>query len=76
MQTFLKTLLAAVIAAGSLMHTAAAAEGDDYPRRAVRLISPNAPGSANDTLLRLLTVKLGDMLGQSVYIENQAGAAA
>ncbi len=75
MQTFLKVLLAASLAAGNLMHAASAAEGDDYPRRAVRLISPNAPGSANDTLLRLLTVKLGDMLGQAVYIENQAGAA-
>ena len=75
MQKILKALLAAALAAGTLMHAATAAEGDDYPRRAVRLISPNAPGSANDTLLRLLTAKLGDMLGQSAYIENQAGAA-
>jgi tripartite-type tricarboxylate transporter receptor subunit TctC len=73
MQTFLKVLLAAVLAANGAIH-ATAAEGDDYPRRAVRMLSPNAPGSANDTLLRLLTVKLGDMLGQSVYIENQPGA--
>jgi tripartite-type tricarboxylate transporter receptor subunit TctC len=65
------------LAAGHVLYAGAvaAAEGDDYPKRAVRLISPNAPGSANDTLLRLLTAKLGDMLGQSVYIENQAGAA-
>ena len=77
MRTLLKLLLAAMLAAGNFLMTqaATAAEGDDYPRRAVRLISPNAPGSANDTLLRLLTAKLGDMLGQSTYIENQAGAA-
>jgi tripartite-type tricarboxylate transporter receptor subunit TctC len=79
MRTVLKFSLLAALALGLgnslLAHVAAAADGDDYPRRAVRLISPNAPGSANDTLLRLLTVKLGDMLGQSVYIENQAGAA-
>lgn len=54
---------------------ASAADGDDYPRRSVRLLSPNAPGSANDTLVRLLTARFGEMLGQSVYIENQAGAA-
>jgi tripartite-type tricarboxylate transporter receptor subunit TctC len=77
MKTLLKLLPAAMLAAGNFfgMHTATAAEGDDYPKRAVRVISPNAPGSANDTLLRLLTAKLGDMLGQSTYIENQAGAA-
>ncbi len=77
MKTLLKLLPAAVLLAGNFlgMHAATAAEGDDYPKRAVRVISPNAPGSANDTLLRLLTAKLGDMLGQSTYIENQAGAA-
>jgi tripartite-type tricarboxylate transporter receptor subunit TctC len=77
MRTSLKLLLAAMLGAGTLLmtHASTAAEGDDYPRRPVRLLSPNAPGSANDTLLRLLTVKLGDMLGQSTYIENQAGAA-
>ena len=77
MRTLLKLLPAAMLTAGTFLvaHAAMAAEGDDYPRRAVRMISPNAPGSANDTLLRLLTVKLGDMLGQSVFIENQAGAA-
>lgn len=77
MQTSLKMWLAVMCAAGSILMTGAAtaAEGDDYPRRSVRFLSPNAPGSANDTLGRLLTVKLGEMLGQSVYIENQAGAA-
>jgi len=75
MRYFLRLAIAAAIAAANiLISTAAAADGDDYPRRAVRMLSPNAPGSANDTLLRLLTAKFGDMLGQSVYIENQAGA--
>ena len=69
-------LVMAVAVTALLAHAqvAVAAEGDDYPRRTIRMLSPNAPGSANDTLLRLLTAKLGDMIGQSVYIENQAGA--
>jgi tripartite-type tricarboxylate transporter receptor subunit TctC len=76
MSTASRLLLTALLVAGSHLcaNAAAAAEGDDYPRRAVRMLSPNAPGSANDTLLRLLTAKFGDMLGQAVYIENQAGA--
>ena len=54
---------------------ALAAEGDDYPRRPVRMLLPNAPGSSNDTLARILGSKLGEVLGQSIVIENQAGAA-
>jgi tripartite-type tricarboxylate transporter receptor subunit TctC len=53
----------------------ALAQGDDYPRRAVRMISPNAPGSSNDTLARILAAKMGEVLGQQVIIENQAGAS-
>ena len=53
----------------------ALAQGDDYPRRAVRMISPNAPGSSNDTLGRILAAKMGEVLGQQVIVENQAGAS-
>jgi tripartite-type tricarboxylate transporter receptor subunit TctC len=53
----------------------ALAQGDDFPKRAVRMISPNAPGSSNDTLGRILGAKLGEVLGQQVIIENQAGAS-
>lgn len=51
------------------------AQGDEFPKRPVRLISPNAPGSSNDTLGRILGAKLGEVLGQQIIIENQAGAS-
>ena len=68
----MKTLAALAIL---VLAQGALAQGDDYPRRPVRMISPNAPGSANDTLGRILAAKMGEVLGQQVIIENQAGAS-
>ena len=46
----------------------------DFPTKPIRLIMPNAPGSSNDVLGRLLAIKLGDLLGQQVVVDNRAGA--
>jgi tripartite-type tricarboxylate transporter receptor subunit TctC len=40
----------------------------------VKLIVPNAPGSSIDTMSRIVSAKLGDALGQSVFVENRDGA--
>jgi putative tricarboxylic transport membrane protein len=53
---------------------AATAQDADYPARAVRLVVPNAPGSSIDTMSRIVTARLGDALGQSVFVENRDGA--
>jgi len=52
---------------------AAAADVDDWPRRPVKLVLPNAPGSSSDTLGRILAQYLGTQLGQPVVVENYAG---
>lgn len=46
----------------------------DYPRKAVRLIAPFAPGGATDLLARLVGQKLSERWGQSVLIDNRTGA--
>jgi tripartite-type tricarboxylate transporter receptor subunit TctC len=50
------------------------ARAQTYPDRAVRLIIPFPPGGSIDTLGRILTDKLSTLWGQSVFIENRAGA--
>ena len=70
-----KTFVALLALATLFQAPGALAQGDDFPRRAVRMISPNAPGSSNDTLARILAAKMGEVLGQQVIIENQAGAS-
>jgi len=52
----------------------AAALPQDYPNRPVRMLVPNAPGSSVDTMSRILAARLGDALGQSVFVENRDGA--
>lgn len=46
-----------------------------YPNRPVRLIVPFGPGGASDFAARILQPRFGEALGQTVVIENRAGAA-
>jgi tripartite-type tricarboxylate transporter receptor subunit TctC len=46
-----------------------------FPDKPIRLIVPQAPGSATDTLARLVSAELGPILGQNIVIENKPGAA-
>ena len=63
-------LIAAVFAA--LFSVVAAAQS--FPTRTVRFVSGVTPGSASDTMARILAEKLSTTLGQPVIVENRLGA--
>jgi tripartite-type tricarboxylate transporter receptor subunit TctC len=44
-----------------------------YPARAIRLLVPNPPGGATDTLARVFAPRLTEALGQPVVVENRPG---
>src|SRR5947208_15652517 len=46
-----------------------------YPERPLRLIVPQAAGSATDTVARILAAELPGPLGQPVVVENKPGGA-
>lgn len=61
-----------LLAAWSLMATGLQAQ--TYPARAVTLVVPFPPGGSADILARTVGQKLALRLGQSVVVENKAGA--
>jgi len=52
--------------------TPAAAE---FPDKPIRLIVPQAPGSATDTVARILGAELSKELGQQIVVDNRPGGA-
>ena len=46
-----------------------------YPAKSILVISPVQAGSAGDTVLRLVTQKMSQNMGQQLLVENTTGAA-
>ena len=63
-----KSMLAALLCGVNLLAQAA------FPEKAITLIVPYPPGGATDILARKLAGPLGQRLGQTVIVENKAGA--
>src|SRR5687767_209365 len=52
-----------------------AATAQSYPTRPVRMIVPQAPGSASDTVARIIAAELTQRLKQQVVVDNRPGGA-
>jgi tripartite-type tricarboxylate transporter receptor subunit TctC len=51
-----------------------AASQESYPTRPVRMIAAQSAGSSLDTVIRIVTGRLGELLGQQIVIDNRGGA--
>src|SRR5258705_9252619 len=53
---------------------AAAASAQQYPSRPIRMVVPASPGGVTDIAARAIAPQLSEALGQSIVIDNRAGA--
>jgi tripartite-type tricarboxylate transporter receptor subunit TctC len=67
----MKRLLAAVAV---LAVTIAGASAQNFPERSIKILVPYPAGGPTDTVARTISQALSTDLGQSVIVENQAGA--
>ena len=67
------TLIRAVMFVAGIA-LAAATHAQTYPSKPIRMVVPFAAGGITDVLIRVLSDKLQQRVGQSVLVDNRPGA--
>jgi tripartite-type tricarboxylate transporter receptor subunit TctC len=71
----MRALLAALLCAGWALHGADLANAQAYPsKEPIKVVVPFPPGGPTDGMARIISERLGAVLGQNIVIENRSGA--
>ncbi|MCA0304679.1 MAG: tripartite tricarboxylate transporter substrate binding protein [Proteobacteria bacterium] len=68
------SLLRGLLAGTGLAALSTPLRAQDFPSKPIRIIAPFGPGTATDTVARMIANEMGRLTGQSVVIENKPGA--
>ena len=72
---FRRWKLWSIIAISSLCaHSVALAQGSEYPNKPIKVVVTFPPGGSSDAIVRMLSPRLNDKLGQALVVENRPGA--
>ena len=66
--------LCIILAAASVTLFGPTLRADDYPSRPITIVAVFGPGSASDTICRIIANELSPMLGQPIVVEDRPGA--
>ena len=58
----------------ALVWAAATALAQPYPDKPIRVLAAQSAGSSLDTIARIVTIKMSELLGQQLVIDNRGGA--
>lgn len=56
------------------MFVAASAQAQEFPNKPIRLVVPFPAGGGTDVVARAVAPKMSEILGQSIVVDNRAGA--
>ena len=59
---------------GSVFSGLAFAQTADYPNKPIKIVVTFPPGGSSDAIIRILSTRLNDKLGQPLVIDNRPGA--
>jgi tripartite-type tricarboxylate transporter receptor subunit TctC len=71
----MKKSMAAAAAALAFAVSAGAADAQEWPSRAIRIMVGSAPGGGTDAMARAVADRLGPLLKQPVVVENRPGVS-
>jgi len=73
----MRALLAASLCAGWALHgiAPARAQSQNYPNRPIKVVVPFPAGGPTDGMARIISDRLGQVLGQTIVVENRGGGA-
>src|SRR5437870_13851641 len=71
----MRALFAASLCAGWALADADLAHAQAYPTRPIKIVVPFPAGGPTDGMARIISERLGAVLGQTIVVENHGGGA-